>query len=954
MRVNFKQGIVSHQAGGFLTISGSVVTLTAANRPVTLTLAHKNVNYAHSEDNTVNVAWFGPFTETNYWLYWDFNPLTFVRTFEHTILEPVAQSVPPGAGNAPITGAIPGAAGLGSFLVDEFYDLPLGKPFAIINSTLNNGNYTVSNVLYDSNTGISTINVNEPVASNIADGEATLDLDSNGNPLYVDGRHWFNTTTHVHSVLNGSIWTPVLRVFAAQLFNGTTFISMSQNSQFGDFTGTQIGNNNSVFSGRVLFDESSKPMRRDDGTFFTTEDQFFTNQSRVDALRLESNVTRAQSVEPSLSAFSVVAWTGDGQISSAAYEDVGRTVVGLLTENLSNFEVGAVIVQGTVTNPLWNWTQGATPTPVGSELWVEDGLLVTIDPHISDPVKYQQPRVPIARVLDKDTIIFEQGLGGVGPIGPQGAIAGLPPADTTNLGGVTLITSSSDPLRAFVISDTDPRLTNARSPLAHIHQASDISFLAGGGIISSDVQSALTELGNTKISSTGGIMTGALTIATSPVNALDAASKQYVDSLVSGLIWLEAVDGVNLISDVIIVEPSSPNLGDSYVLPNNVLPTASPPETWAGSTGEVLVWDGTIWQNLGQIEDMHVLGSIRIGIAMQTITVPSGSFLNRKNQIVTYDALGAIEGFEIPVNNNAIFVESDASLFAFNQYVFDGTVWIKFSGGSSQAITGDGLTIDVSSGTVSVIPSTGTPGGGQVDALFLGGNDLNALDLRWANISHTHDSVNLSFVPYVGDNSWGTPADSTAGQITSVTVESALQGLADDKAEKRQLYNTLLDLPNVVTEEGMVATVQDDGNVYFSDGANWQPLSRGDHVHSISYDMAFYSQGALIPNQNIGIFAITREVNVSILAPGSLAVTGKSATTLPTTLIIRRSIAPYTSTTDIGSIVYSVGSTVGTITWPAGISFSAGDMLIIVTDGTPSDVEQISVTIVGCTLESPC
>ena len=42
---------------------------------------------------------------------------------------------------------------------------------------------------------------------------------------------------------------------------------------------------------------SGDPMRRDNGTFFTTEDQFFTNQSRVDALRLEANVSRAQSLD---------------------------------------------------------------------------------------------------------------------------------------------------------------------------------------------------------------------------------------------------------------------------------------------------------------------------------------------------------------------------------------------------------------------------------------------------------------------------------------------------------------------------------------------------------------------------------------------------------------------------------------------------------------------------------
>ncbi len=40
MRINFRQGIVSHQAGGFLSINPSGnVDLLASNRPTTVTIA---------------------------------------------------------------------------------------------------------------------------------------------------------------------------------------------------------------------------------------------------------------------------------------------------------------------------------------------------------------------------------------------------------------------------------------------------------------------------------------------------------------------------------------------------------------------------------------------------------------------------------------------------------------------------------------------------------------------------------------------------------------------------------------------------------------------------------------------------------------------------------------------------------------------------------------------------
>ena len=94
MRLNFRQGIVSHQPGGFLnqpTINGDV-DLLANNRAVTLTVADRATNYTFSDDNTVTGAWSGTFAPaTDYWLYWDFDLLTFARTFGSTTIEPVHQ-----------------------------------------------------------------------------------------------------------------------------------------------------------------------------------------------------------------------------------------------------------------------------------------------------------------------------------------------------------------------------------------------------------------------------------------------------------------------------------------------------------------------------------------------------------------------------------------------------------------------------------------------------------------------------------------------------------------------------------------------------------------------------------------------------------------------------------------------------------------------------------------------
>lgn len=872
MKTTFRQGVVSHQQGGFLQVSGNAINILATNRSVTVTVAHKNSNYSHSEDTPVNTAWIGPFTSTRYWLYWDFNPLTFKRTFGHTTLEPVAQAATPGNGNVPVVGVVWGDAGIGYFVVGGFYDLPLNKPFAIVNSTGNNGNYTVASSSYNVSSGETTIIANEAVASGANDGEITLDIDSNGFALYTEGRHWFNTTTNVHSVLNGNIWVPVLRVFAGMLLNGTVLYSASQMASQSIFTGTQIGNNSASYSGRVLFDGTSDPLRRDDGTFFTTEDQFFTNQSRVDAIRLESNVTRAQCIGGALASFGVVSWFGEGQIRSAEYDDVGTTVVGLVTEDLINNEVGAVIIQGTVTNPAWNWVTGATPTPVGSALWVKTGELVTIDPHISDPVSYPTPRVPVARVLSGDTVIFEQGLGGVGESGPAGSFAGIAPANTTDLGGVTLLTASSDPARAFVVSDTDSRLTNARIPLAHTHLASNITYQPGGGVLSNEVQSAITELGNSKVELSGSVMTGYLTLVATPTNALHATTKDYVDNRVNGSIWLDAIHGVNLISNI-VSDPTTitpaPNHGDIYIV------ASGGTNDWSGwPQYSVAHWnakDGSpvtgVWENWGVVSAIHADNSnVRFGVSMHSSTVPSGAHTGHENQIAVFDGTtGALLAHEVPVNNNAVWVESHSTSFKFDQFAYDGTTWTRF-GGSSYNFSVDEQTIEIIDGVLRTAPPSG--GGGS------------------------------PFNPDYGVN---------AGFLSGIT----LSGLSD--------YYALVD-----------------------------------HTHMIPYDMAFNLHGVLSPSRTIGGYAVTRALYVPTDATGSIAVCGYPATALPTTLLINKNPSPYGSPVQIATIDFAALSNVGTITWSAPVFFDPGDMVTIATDGSPSDIEEISVTIVSCVNAPTC
>ena len=53
MRLNFRQGIVTHQPGGFLLLNAGNVDLLANNVSVTVTIADRASNYTHTEDATV-------------------------------------------------------------------------------------------------------------------------------------------------------------------------------------------------------------------------------------------------------------------------------------------------------------------------------------------------------------------------------------------------------------------------------------------------------------------------------------------------------------------------------------------------------------------------------------------------------------------------------------------------------------------------------------------------------------------------------------------------------------------------------------------------------------------------------------------------------------------------------------------------------------------------------------
>lgn len=71
--------------------------------------------------------------------------------------------------------------------------------------------------------------------------------------------------------------------------------------------------------------------------------------------------------------------------------------------------------------------------------------------------------------------------------------------------------------------------------------AGDIGVTPAGGISSTDAQSALAELDSEKAPKASPVFTGTVTLASDPVSALQATTKQYVDNAIAGWAWKASV-----------------------------------------------------------------------------------------------------------------------------------------------------------------------------------------------------------------------------------------------------------------------------------------------------------------------------------------------------------------------------------------------------------------------------
>lgn len=107
MKISYRQGIVKSQ---LTVVNGEHIPAFLIKDDTTnyiklyinasstiVTFAHGNANYLFEEANTIESAW-GPYIpplKASYWLYWDLNIETGIRTFGHTTLVPIISNTAP-------------------------------------------------------------------------------------------------------------------------------------------------------------------------------------------------------------------------------------------------------------------------------------------------------------------------------------------------------------------------------------------------------------------------------------------------------------------------------------------------------------------------------------------------------------------------------------------------------------------------------------------------------------------------------------------------------------------------------------------------------------------------------------------------------------------------------------------------------------------------------------------
>ncbi len=195
----------------------------------------------------------------------------------------------------------------------------------------------------------------------------------------------------------------------------------------------------------------------------------------------------------------------------------------------------------------------------------------------------------------------------------------------------------------------------------------------------------------------GGELTGLPAV---PTGATAAASKAYVDSLVSGLGWKEGVVTLNMLgtNDVATINALSGTLGDSYVMSDAGDLTEGAGADPTVAAGDIVEFDGTDWiiliTNSGGFPP----------IGTRVILSGTGTLIAPHTDATDNDEIHEFGGASLTptdtgdaVDSAAVLIQDPGHIGVYDNegYTYEGTspsgAWIQFTG-TGNINAGDGLT----------------------------------------------------------------------------------------------------------------------------------------------------------------------------------------------------------------------------------------------------------------------
>jgi hypothetical protein len=496
---------------------------------------------------------------------------------------------------------------------------------------------------------------------------------------------WWDSTNKKWFEYQSGAWIEKIRVFAAK-YNGLSFSPLGSGSYTSPYLGTQVAiSGDPVASGTLLFDDD-EPIRNKLGEFFTTESLLSTESTNISNLRLESTffVAEADEVIPK---YSVVRLVSSSKIKLANYNSIENTVIGIATSDIVLGDTTNMILSGVVENSDWNWDDSL----LGKPLWVKtNGELVSDDPHETSPSTFTVRQSPVAKVLSKTKIIFNQESFASQSFKSYNSSGGTitVPVATDQINGISKLSLAAvDANSPIVVGDNDPRLSDARVPLSHQHPATEITVDNGGESVSTNVQVSLENLDTKKLSlANGGTVAGptefqgTVRSTNAPTIGTDLTNKDYVDSLISGVVWIDPLVATNVIGTGLSTPPLTPAFGDSYIMPAGTLNG-----DWSGFLeNDIVEWSGTSWVKIWNLTD-NGQTEVRIGIGFNSSTVPVGDFAGKKDQIGVYSVSGSSWSFEQANDGNAVFNKNLTGVHNKHQYVKNPSGWVEFGNAHTPA-----------------------------------------------------------------------------------------------------------------------------------------------------------------------------------------------------------------------------------------------------------------------------